>query len=223
MTQKACIGVGYKKELQEVIVPGKHTDSSCGNITTGDRAPAARDIAAKKVGVSGKVVDMAERMMALAPAKAERMMAGELSVWDAKREIEHEAKEALAEHLNAQPVPLPGGRFNVINGHPVPSRTPHANSGDNALRGDQPAPEQAGLGYNEGMGMSVGSPQNCEHPAVSLHPASGEVRCGVCGYVWVSRAAVQERNRKVTRLIAQHLGTLIGGCKPTAQSQRPPR
>lgn len=140
MTQKACIGVGYKRELQETVKQGQRTDLQHEEIIPHvDRAPQARDIAAKKVGVSGKVVDLAERMMALAPAKAERMMAGELSVWDAKREIEHEAKEALAEHLNAQPVPLPSGRFNVINGHPMECWIPHAIREVDALRGEPPA------------------------------------------------------------------------------------
>ena len=126
VTQKACIGVGYKRELQETLKPGnpsgtnQHSAGNCGNVSIIPPRPAlpARDQAAAKVGVSGKVVDMAERIMEVAPEKGERMMAGELSVWDAKKEIEYEAKEVLAEQLNAQPVPLPDGKFNVITCDP---------------------------------------------------------------------------------------------------------
>ena len=56
-----CIGVGYKRELQETVKPGgdkKSEQYHCGNISTmvtAERAPAARELAAAKVGVSGKV------------------------------------------------------------------------------------------------------------------------------------------------------------------------
>ena len=63
VTPKACIGVGYKREIQEVVKPGR-PENNCGNsaaISTAFRAPDARTQAAAKVGVSGKVVDLAEK------------------------------------------------------------------------------------------------------------------------------------------------------------------
>ena len=51
-----CIGVGYKRELQERVKPGgdrRSEDFQGGNITT--LKSDTRDIAAAKVGVSGKV------------------------------------------------------------------------------------------------------------------------------------------------------------------------
>ena len=51
-----CIGVGYKRELQQTVKQGgdrRSEDFQGGNITA--LKSDARDIAAAKVGVSGKV------------------------------------------------------------------------------------------------------------------------------------------------------------------------
>lgn len=56
----------------------------------------------------------------------------------------------------------------------------------------------------------------CPHPPEWLKhfPADGNVQCGKCGHVWVSRSAVQRKNFHVYRQIVQLLGTLVGGCHP---------
>ena len=62
MTQKACIGVGYKREIQAEVKPGgdkRSEEYHSGHISLMVPAPPSgqsRDLAAAKVGVSGKVV-----------------------------------------------------------------------------------------------------------------------------------------------------------------------
>ncbi len=67
--QKAMIGVGYKQALQENVKQGQRTDLTCGNFTTSEPNPKSRDLAAAKVGVSGKVIDIAEKITTFAPEK----------------------------------------------------------------------------------------------------------------------------------------------------------
>lgn len=89
VSQKAKVGVGYKRELQETVKQGNPTGANQysprngGNNTTiptdisaeellppsSSSVPVtkARDVAAAKVGVSGKVVDLAEKIEEKAP------------------------------------------------------------------------------------------------------------------------------------------------------------
>ena len=106
VTPKACIGVGYKREIQEIVKPGR-PENNCGNsaaISTAFRAPDARTQAAAKVGVSGKVVDLAEKIADAAPDLFARIgdspaPGKEYTLWDAQREMkrrEKQEKEAAA-------------------------------------------------------------------------------------------------------------------------------
>lgn len=119
VTQKACIGVGYKRELQKTVKPGR-PENNCGNNTaivdrTPDaRTPDARTQAAAKVGVSGKVVDIAEGISEVAPDLFADMQAGEISLWEAQREVKHRAVERARQELKDHPIPLPTGTYRCI-------------------------------------------------------------------------------------------------------------
>ena len=103
VTQKACIGVGYKRELQETVKQGQRTDLTSGNVSrSGSKRDASRprEMAAAKVGVSGKVVDIAERISEAAPDLFADMQSGEKTVWDAERELKKRRQEARDDVLN---------------------------------------------------------------------------------------------------------------------------
>ena len=110
VSQKACIGVGYKRELQQTVRQGQRTDLTSGNITGSD----TRETAAAKVGVSGKVVDIAERISEAAPDLFANMQAGEISVWDAQREVKRRAVDRARQELKDNPIPLPSGTYRCI-------------------------------------------------------------------------------------------------------------
>ncbi|MBV9851034.1 MAG: hypothetical protein JO250_15290 [Armatimonadetes bacterium] len=84
------IGVGYKRELQKTIGQGQRTDLTSGNISRSPDPEERRtnNLAASKVGVSGKSIDLAEKIVEAAPDLAQDVRAGELSLWSAKRELE---------------------------------------------------------------------------------------------------------------------------------------
>ena len=120
VTQKACIGVGYKKQIQSGVKQGERTDLQHEEIfphvapATEERAPQSRDLAASKVGVSGKVVDMAEQMSYAAPDLFADMQAGEISLWAAYREVKRRAVDRARQELKDNPIPLPTGTYRCI-------------------------------------------------------------------------------------------------------------
>ena len=108
VSQKACIGVGYKRELQETVRQGQRTDLTYGNNSISSGQPV-RDIAAAKVGVSGKVVDIAERISEVAPDLFVRIgdspaFGKEYTLWDAQRELKRrQRKEKEADAIASAP------------------------------------------------------------------------------------------------------------------------
>ena len=113
VSQKACIGVGYKRELQQTVRQGQRTDLTYGNNSISSGQPV-RDIAAAKVGVSGKVVDIAERISEVAPdlfAKIGDSPAPgkEYTLWDAQREMKRREKQVKEADAIAAAPPLTGG------------------------------------------------------------------------------------------------------------------
>jgi phage N-6-adenine-methyltransferase len=88
VTQKACIGVEYKRRFQEEIKPGRPSGDNSANIC-GINSPEreARNKAAQLVGVSHTTIDKAARVQEEAPAMFDAMKDGGISVWEAEREL----------------------------------------------------------------------------------------------------------------------------------------
>jgi N6-adenosine-specific RNA methylase IME4 len=70
--------------------------------------------AASITKVSSRYVETAKHVKRLDSALFERVKAGEMTLQQAKEELKRKGKTKLAAKLNAEPIPLPEGAFNVI-------------------------------------------------------------------------------------------------------------
>jgi hypothetical protein len=89
-SQLSAVGVEVKRRLQKQNPQGNRNDLTGGKNSTSSKN---RDEAGKLVGVSGKYIDEAEKIEKADPRRFQQVLAGSLTLQDAKSEIKVQAKK----------------------------------------------------------------------------------------------------------------------------------
>lgn len=89
--QKAIIALGYKRSIQAERAAGKKVKKGA---ETEKLSGDARDLAAARLGISGKAVDIVDKLEKAAPDVFERVKAGDITVWAAGKELDRRNNEA---------------------------------------------------------------------------------------------------------------------------------
>lgn len=117
--QRAMLALQVEALIAQTNKPGRRWEVEDDVIVAdlpqlSDRERKSREQAAKSVGTSGRAVAQAKRIQQEAPDLAEKVIAGELALDKAEREVRRRVNAIEADRLRQEPMPLPTGKFAVI-------------------------------------------------------------------------------------------------------------
>ena len=133
VSQRACVALDILPALEAEA----HARMVAGGRFKGTQKLAdlgeARSRAADLFRINRQYVSDAKRLRAEYPVLFDDVRAGRLTLQEAKRKIKNEHKRAIAQQIEREPLPMPGGRFRVIVIDPPweydHDRTPYPNMG----------------------------------------------------------------------------------------------